>query len=228
MRSHSLEVVHERWHGCTKCGLHEDRRGDRITFGVGASDTDILFVGPTPNGDDVYAKTYLIGDRGSIFKEVLSIAGLDPDRCFFTPIVGCRPTVLIPATEDEEEQIKNRAPTKEEVAACFSRVEEIIYAVDPRLVVALGDTAWKAVVGTKDRGRHINTVVQAHTRLFVTHVRGVFRDVTYPVMALVDPGTMLANPSVAAHGPIATAAAALKDAATYVGWLKRNEKKDLR
>jgi uracil-DNA glycosylase family 4 len=222
----ALEVLKQEWHGCTRCELHAERKKDHIIFGQGPHEVDILFVGGPPTEDDLIYNYYPEGDRGALLRQTLKVAGIDHKACFFAPLLGCRPTVLIPETEDAPARIQNRQPQKEEIEACAPRLMRLIYVLDPRLIVAMGLEAWSLLVSNKDKPQNVKTIAKAHTDLFIARVPGVVQDVTYPVLALVSPHTFVANPSVAPHGPLSTSAVALKQAADYVSWIKRNERKD--
>lgn len=221
-----LQVLQEKWTGCTKCKLHKIRARDDIVFGRGRVHADFLIIIDAPSAVDALTGSPLGGERGEVFSQVYSAAGLDPKDAYRTSLVACRPYVVIPATEEEEEREQDRLPEKEEIEACLPRLHETIYQVDPRLIFAVGDKTFKALVATSDRGRDATTITKAHGNLYVTHVPGRLRTVRYPVMALVPPQQLINNPSAAKHGPIATTTNALHKAARYVSWLKRNEKKD--
>lgn len=221
-----LTVLQDQWDGCTQCELSELRPGKHIVFGAGPANADILLLSDAPTEGAANAGMPLVGELGEVFDEVLEASGIDPRRVFRLTLVGCRPYVVIPATEVEEEHIRDRTPRKEEIQACWPRVSEIIYLVDPRIIVAMGDTAWKTLVPTKDRARNMTTIAKAQDTLFSTTIPGRIRPVTYPVMAVLSPKQLVANPSAADHGPIATTAKALNRVARYVSWIKRNEMRD--
>jgi len=192
-------------------------------FGSGAYNADYLIIVDSPSAEDVEQGVLLSGEEGELVEDMLCRAGIDPMKnTFYTSVVGCHPYVLIPATDDSPERVQSRSPDKPEVEACRPRLEKIIYLVDPRIIVAMGDVAWKAVVPGKLRGRH-KTISTAAGELFEVWVPGVLRQIRYPCMATLSPKQLVANPSSAAHGPISTTIEALMRASRYVNTLKKKE-----
>ncbi len=220
-----LAVLQEEWHGCDLCELADIRKGDHIVFGAGPSNADILILSAAPDFEEMSLARPLAGDMGDLLDSVLKKAGIKPNTVFRMTLVGCRPYVLIPESDQEEEKIQDREPNKYEIAACKPRVNEIIYTVDPRLIVALGEVPWKVLVDNKQRGKKYSTITKAQGVFFKTTIQGRVRPVTYPVLATLSLKRLMSNPGKAPHDPIATTTQALREAARYLGWLKRNEKK---
>lgn len=208
-----LLELRDRWQGCAKCGLAKTRARDTIVFGSGPSNADILVIAEAPTEDDEQLGVLLSDDAGQLIEELLEKAGIKPSEAFITSLVGCRPFAVIPATEDSPERTQDREPTKEEINACKPRLHEIIYLVDPYLIIAMGKAAWMAVV--KDRAKH-TAINSAAGELFEAWVPGRLRSVRYPVIATLPPKVLMANPSVAVHGPITTTLEAFTKAAHYV------------
>ncbi len=218
-----LATLRSEWTGCQKCGLHKLRTSSRVCFGAGSYDADVLIVLDKPSEDDMSAGYPGTDEEiDELLDVLLEAGGLAKARTFRTSVVACRPYAIIPATEEEEERIQDRRPDKEEIGACKPRLHETIYLVDPYIILAMGEVAWKSLVTTKNREKK-NTIAQAQKQLFRTYVAGRTTTIVYPVMATVSPQQMLANPSAASHGPTATTAQAIRRAVQYVDFLKRQE-----
>lgn len=129
-----LNKLYEGWVGCTRCGLCETR--NNVVFGEGDPDADVMFIGEGPGATEDETGRPFVGSSGEVFDVVLGAA--DVDRCdvFVTNLVGCRPP-------------DNRNPTREERLACIERVYEVIYLVDPLVIVTLGKVPLQALA----RGR---------------------------------------------------------------------------
>lgn len=218
-----LEVLRKSWQGCTKCSLHKDRKGPQIVFGEGNPNTELLFVSSHPNEDDAESHMPMSGPRGDFFAKMMEAIQIDPQDCYFTTLVACRPIVRIPATDTEPEQIKTASPAKEHIEACRPRVLEIIYQVDPRVIVALGEPAWRFFNGHKRPGR-VKTFAESVNQLHDWEMPGRIEPLRYPVMTTLDPQTIFSNPSMARHGPVVSAMDAVRKAKQYVEWVKRQEK----
>lgn len=217
-----LATLNREWTGCTRCVLHKDRSGPDIVFGGGNPETEMLFVSSHPSESDDKMGVPMSGDIGDFFGQMLMQIGIDPRTCFFTTLVACRPIVRIPATELEPEQIKTRAPDKEEVEACRPRVLELVYRLDPRIIIALGEGPWKFFDGHRNEPR--KPFAERVNQLHDWATPGRIETLRYPVMTTLDPGYIFSNPSAAKHGPIVSAMEAIQKAKQYIEWVKRQEK----
>lgn len=136
-KQRKLTNLQEEWKECTRCSLHETRR--KVVFGCGNPDADILFVGEAPGENEDKQGRPFVGKAGEMLNSML--AGLDRNRdeLYITNVISCRPP-------------NNRDPSAEERVACFPRLEEIIYLVDPLLIVPVGKYALNSLVGGRSWG----------------------------------------------------------------------------
>jgi len=236
--SHRLKVLAAEWHGCTRCGLHEMRNGPNIFFSHGATPAKYLIVGSVPTDSDEIFNGLFSGDEGDLLFALLKEVGISLEECHFTYSVSCRPKVFIPATDTEDERVEGRAPGKDEVVACRPRLYEILYQVDPRAIITLGEVATKSMV----RGR-LPKFSEVVGKQFVSmlpaatpedhadgNVRGKGRhhDLTYPVFAVPDMSAIINNPSTAAHGPHNVAMRTLLRAHDTAEFVLQNEHATMR
>jgi len=216
-----LRVLQKEWGGCSRCNLAALRdNDDHVVFSGGEHRPDYLFVYDAPEEADTKTATPLMGRHGEILHNLIKKA--EYESYAVTTVVGCRPYTVLPPIDDQPEQIRDRDPSTEEVEECKPRLDKIIYALDPRLIFAVGQVAWKSLVKPKDRGGH-NVLSDAAGELTSAYVMGKIRPVRYPVMPLLPPKQIIANPTSAEHGPIATTLEALLRARTYVNMLKKDE-----
>ena len=92
------------------------------------------------------------------------------EEVFVTNVIGCKPNTTGSNLSDDW------------VFACRPRLEEIIYQVDPLVVMVLGRHALRAVIG-KTKGIEKNM-----GRLWFSTVAGRKTILRYPVVPLVQPG----------------------------------------
>lgn len=221
-----LVTLYEDWKGCTKCPLHTSRPEDTaIAFGDGAYNADFLFIEAAPNAYDVgdgYFSPH--SERGALFLGLLEAAGIDARQTFRTALVGCRPYVVLPATEEQEAQEQDRAPMREELATCEPRITDIIYTVDPYIIVAMGDLPWKSLVESKNR-KYDTTIAKAVSTsdVYDCWIPGKLRPVRYPVLPIYSLDHMVKNPSAASHAPIAVSVDQLTRAKRHIEVLKGTE-----
>lgn len=235
--SKKLQVLQEQWHGCTRCGIHTMRASDDIYFGYGVPAPIFLIVGGVPTSADETFGGLFAGDPGSLLFQILSKTKIDLHQdCYLTYALSCRPKVIIPATELEEERLETREPSKEEYAACRPRLYEILYQTDPRAIITLGEVAARALL----RGRmKFSEQVGKQFKMMMPHAsaedhannktdgKGRWFDVGYPVFTLPDMNDILVNPSTAGHGPLNVAIKTLERAKAYVEFALQAEQDTL-
>jgi len=131
----ALPAVAEEAAGCTKCPLATTRTN--VVFSRGNPAAKICFVGEAPGADEDAEGTPFVGRAGQLLDKMIQAMGLDPSKdVYVCNIIKCRPP-------------GNRRPEPEEVEACIPYLHEQLAAVDPKVIVALGNTAVAALLGTK-------------------------------------------------------------------------------
>lgn len=219
----SLQILKQDWEGCTKCGLSDSRTSDqKVVLVGGAIPADYLFIYDAPEGHDAMAGYPFRGKLGGIIEELIFKAEFPKGSYAFAPLVGCWPYTILPETEDQEKQVRDRDPSTEEVERCSARITSIIYVVDPRVIFTIGPIAWKTLIRPKDRGGK-NTLSDAAGELTYTRIPGKLATIRYPVMPLRSAKQIQANPSSAAHGPIGITIEAMLRAKAYIAMLQKEE-----
>jgi uracil-DNA glycosylase len=102
--------------------------------GEGPLDADVFLIGEAPGRDEDASGRPFVGAAGKILNKAFAAARLPRDSLFITNVVKCRP----PA---------NRGPRADEVNACRPYLKTQIEAVRPKVLVTLGSTALKALLG---------------------------------------------------------------------------------
>lgn len=130
-----LEVIREEVRGCTKCALGATRTN--TVFSRGNPDAKICFVGEAPGADEDAQGVPFVGRAGQLLDRMIGAMGLDPEKdVYICNIIKCRPP-------------GNRRPEPEEVASCIPYLHEQLAKIDPKVIVALGNTAVGTLLGTK-------------------------------------------------------------------------------
>jgi len=133
--------------GCTRCGLHHSRT--QVVFGEGPLNAELFVVGEAPGfNEDKEGKPFR-GASGMLLERLLSSVGLERERVYMTTVNKCRPPGAPP-----------RSPKPSEVSSCRPYLVAQLAAVDPKVVVAMGDLASRVLTGRKEavariRGRAI-------------------------------------------------------------------------
>lgn len=133
--------------GCTKCGLCHSRT--QVVFGEGPLNAELFIVGESPGFNEDREGKPFRGASGMLLGRLLESLGLDREKVYLTTLVKCRPPDTPP-----------RSPRPSEVSACRPYLMSQLTAVDPKVVVAMGDLASRVLTGRKDpvsriRGRAI-------------------------------------------------------------------------
>lgn len=121
---------------CERCGLCE--RSAHVVYGMGNPGADLVVVGEGPGEQEDRQGLPFVGPAGQMLDKMLSgVLGLDRQKVYILNIVKCRPP-------------RNRAPTPDEVAACRPFLEAQLKAIQPKVILALGSSAAKALLQTQE------------------------------------------------------------------------------
>lgn len=139
------EVV-ARHDACAKCST---RWGGPVLFE--GQPGGICFVAEALGTVEVELRRPLIGPAGQLFNRILKAAGINREECFLMNTASCRP----PNNKIDQSFIDN----------CATVREDLLVAANPRVIVALGATAAKALC-PKDFKRGI---LEARGKVFQRH-----------------------------------------------------------
>ena len=145
-KEHKLQELYAQWEACDRCPLHETRH--RVVFGEGDPDADIFLISEAPGEREDQSGSPFQGVAGEVLDLLFHTLGINRYDWFITNVVGCRPP-------------ENRDPTRVEKDLCAERVQQLIYIVDPLLIVTAGKVALQAMV----KGRAWS-VEKEHGQLF--------------------------------------------------------------
>ena len=112
---------------CTACKLRASCT--QTVFGMGDVRADWLFVGAWPGADEDVQGEPFVGQSGKLLDNMLAAIKLKRGQnAYITNIVKCYPP-------------GNRTPEANEIAQCLPYLERQIQLIQPKLIVALGETA---------------------------------------------------------------------------------------
>jgi DNA polymerase len=126
---------------CKRCRLCEARNS--IVFGVGNEKSPLVFVGEGPGADEDAQGIPFVGRAGQLLtqmiegtaaKEGMAIKRADIYIC---NVVKCRPP-------------ENRTPQPDEMQICGQFLYRQLLTIKPKAICALGGTAMKALLNTKE------------------------------------------------------------------------------
>ncbi len=145
-----LEALRTAAMTCTGCALHA--RATQTVFGEGPARAPLLLVGEQPGDQEDRQGAPFVGPAGDVLMRALAAAGLARGDVYLTNAVKHF------SWEPRGKRRIHQTPRYSEIRACRPWVEAEIASVQPRLLVCLGATAAKALLGpqfriTRERGR---------------------------------------------------------------------------
>jgi len=151
---------------CTRCKLHRTR--NKIVFGDGSAQAQLVFVGEGPGADEDAQGLPFVGRAGKLLTQMIEAMGLQRRDVYICNVVKCRPP-------------GNRQPEPEEVDECSPFLFRQLDAIKPKVIVCLGATAFQTLLRT--------------TRS-ISHYRGQWLDYRgYKMLATYHPAYLLRNPA---------------------------------
>jgi DNA polymerase len=179
--------------GCTACPLYAN--ATQTVFGEGPAEAALMLVGETAGDQEDLQGRPFVGPAGKLLDRCLAEAGLERKRSYVTNVVK-----HFKFTPRGKRRIHGK-PNAMEIRACIPWLHAEIERVKPEMIICLGATAAKALLGASFR---------------VSQQRGVAvpSNLAPTVMATVHPSSLLRAPDEETrHREIARFTADLKTAA---------------
>jgi len=139
--SPTLPKLREAAAGCTACPLY--KTGTQTVFGEGLKRARLMLIGEQPGDREDIEGHPFVGPAGRILDQALEEARIERGDAYVTNVVK-----HFKWTPKGKRRI-HQAPKAEEIKACSPWLEAELDVVDPEVMVCLGATAVRAVIGTK-------------------------------------------------------------------------------
>lgn len=169
--SKSLDELRKAARACRDCPLWAN--ATQTVFGAGDPHARVMLVGEQPGDEEDRKGLPFIGPAGRLLDRALEAAGVDREHVYITNAVKHFKWQL------RGKRRLHKTPAQREIEACRRWLEGEIEAIKPRVIVALGATAAKALIGPQfrvsaDRGRFVASPLAPY--LFATfHPSAVLR-----------------------------------------------------
>jgi uracil-DNA glycosylase len=121
---------------CQRCKLSKLGR-KQIVFGTGDPNAELMFIGEGPGADEDEQGLPFVGRAGQLLNNMITAMGLTREQVYIANIVKCRPP-------------GNRTPERDECDTCSPFLMRQVRVVKPKVIVALGATAAKNLLGMND------------------------------------------------------------------------------
>ena len=178
----SLTGLAKEAEGCQRCDLY--RNATQTVFGEGARSASLLLVGEQPGDQEDRAGKPFVGPAGRLLDKALAAADIDRKSVYLTNAVKHF------RFERRGKRRIHKAPNRTEVVACQPWLLAELSAIQPHVVVLLGATAAKSLMGSGFRlTQHRGEVLR-----LPTDATEINLDVHPQVVATVHPSSVLRGP----------------------------------
>jgi DNA polymerase len=153
-------------------GLEVKHTATNLVFADGDPQAAIMVIGEAPGSDEDRLGKPFVGVSGMLLNKMLAAAGLPRESVYITNVLNWRPP-------------GNRKPTPGEVALSLPFLLRHIELVDPKLILLSGDSAAKALTGSREG---------------ITRLRGKWQDIetesgrSYRALPTFHPSFLLRSP----------------------------------
>jgi DNA polymerase len=154
--SSSLTTLRRAARKCHDCPLWAN--ATQTVFGEGDPHAPVMLVGEQPGDQEDVKGHPFVGPAGQLLDRALEEAGVDRDSVYVTNAVKHF------KWEPRGKRRLHKTPAQREIDACHQWIEGEIRAVQPRVIVCLGATAARALIGrqfrvTQSRGKLVKSAL---------------------------------------------------------------------
>lgn len=171
------QLLSDLYNQCSKEAV--DYADRKLVFGEGNADTDIVFIGEAPGGDEEKQGHPFVGKAGKNLSEFLEVVNLKREDIYITNVVKLRPT----KSSEKTGNLVNRPPNKKEIKFFVPFLLKEIDIIIPKIIVTLGNVSLKAVLEDEDA-----TIGEYHGK--------VIQKGSYKVFPLYHPASIIYNQSL--------------------------------
>jgi DNA polymerase len=135
----SLKQLREDARACQDCPLWAN--ATQTVFGAGDPHARVMLVGEQPGDEEDKKGLPFVGPAGRLLDRALDAAGVDREHVYITNAVKHFKWQL------RGKRRLHKTPAQREIDACHQWLEREIEVVKPHVIVALGATAARSVIG---------------------------------------------------------------------------------
>ena len=155
----SLKKTRENAKKCRDCPLWAN--ATQTVFGAGDPHARVMLVGEQPGDEEDRKGLPFVGPAGRLLDRALEAAGVDREHLYVTNAVKHF------KWEPRGKRRLHKTPAQREIDACHQWIEREISLVKPHVIVALGSTAAKALIGrdfkvSVQRGKFVESPLAPH------------------------------------------------------------------
>jgi DNA polymerase len=136
--ANSIKALREEARRCQDCPLWAN--ATQTVFGAGDPHARVMLVGEQPGDEEDKKGLPFVGPAGRLLDRALEAAGVEREHLYVTNAVKHFKWQL------RGKRRLHKTPAQREIDACHQWLEREIENIQPRVIVALGSTAAKAVI----------------------------------------------------------------------------------
>src|SRR5258706_9311866 len=154
-----LQTIRSNAKRCRDCPLWAN--ATQTVFGAGDPHARVMLVGEQPGDEEDRKGLPFVGPAGRLLDRALEEAGVDREHLYVTNAVKHF------KWEPRGKRRLHKTPAQREIDACHQWLEREVAAIRPQVIVCLGATAAKAVIGrhfkvSKQRGQLVPSPLAPH------------------------------------------------------------------
>ncbi len=180
-----LQGLRDEAKACRACPLWE--KATQAVFGEGPGNAEVMLVGEQPGDSEDVSGRPFVGPAGKLLDQVLVELGIRRDALYLTNAVKHF------RFEQRGKRRLHRNPEVGHINACKPWLSQEIAAIAPRLIVTLGATAARAVLGPgfalmRERGKvlvredGVRVLATVHPAWVLRQPAGQARDAAYQLL----------------------------------------------
>ena len=177
-RGVSIDALRTASLACQGCELHQAQPGSlsgptQTVFSKGNPAARVVFVGEQPGDMEDRAGLPFVGPAGQLFDRAMAEAGIDPRQAYVTNSVK-----HFRFLQDRPNGRRiHKTPDATHIEACKPWLRAELTILDPEVIVALGATAGRALIGpqfrvTRERGKVLMWPPSGRRRVRARTLRG--------------------------------------------------------
>jgi DNA polymerase len=158
-----LKELRDQARKCQDCPLWAN--ATQTVFGAGDPHARVMLVGEQPGDEEDKKGLPFVGPAGRLLDRALEAAGVDREHIYITNAV--KHFKWQPAGGRAGKRRLHKTPAQREIDACHQWLEQEVKTIEPEVIVALGATAAKALIGpdfkvSVQRGRFVESPLAPH------------------------------------------------------------------
>ncbi|WP_347303997.1 UdgX family uracil-DNA binding protein [Croceibacterium sp. TMG7-5b_MA50] len=162
-RPATLPAIDRAIHGCRKCPIGE--LDNQAVMGEGPPNATLMIVGEQPGDQEDRQGRPFVGPAGQVFDAHMQRAGIDRGTVYVTNAVKHFKFV------DRGKRRLHQTPTAKEIDICRWWIESERHIVQPRLILAMGASAARGMLGktvSVSKARGVPHVLEDGAELWIT------------------------------------------------------------